>query len=113
VEFIKVKSGTVTIHFADNHHMVMDKGTLSDIRMRSRKTTVSDCSCFLRPGIDICVLSPPQRAADSTGSNVEPVSVLLNMNFSTCSLFFLRVLCPVSVSVLHRNFLIVTFVTEL
>ncbi|WJX58928.1 hypothetical protein P8452_44331 [Trifolium repens] len=73
VEFIKVKSGTVTIHFADNHHMVMDKGTLSDIRMRSRKTTVSDCSCFLRPGIDICVLSPPQRAADSVGSNVEPV----------------------------------------
>ncbi|MCI78040.1 SNF2 domain-containing protein CLASSY 1-like, partial [Trifolium medium] len=50
----------------------MDKGTLSDIRMRSRKTTVSDCACFLRPGIDVCVLSPPQRAKDSVGSNLEP-----------------------------------------
>lgn len=73
VEFIKVKSGSMSIHFTDNHHMVMDKGALSDIRIRSRKATVSDCSCFLRPGIDICVLSPPQRAGDSVGLNLEPV----------------------------------------
>jgi DNA repair and recombination protein RAD54 and RAD54-like protein len=80
VEFIKVKSGSMSIHFTDNHHMVMDKGALSDIRIRSRKATVSDCSCFLRPGIDICVLSPPQRAGDSVGLNLEPVSVHFKMN---------------------------------
>lgn len=76
VEFIKVNSGTITMHFIDNHHMVMDKGTLSDIRIRSRKAIISDCSCFLRPGIDICVLSAPRRRAnDSLGLNIEPVWV--------------------------------------
>lgn len=81
MESIKVKSGTMTIHFTDNHHMAMDKGTLSDIRISSRKAIVSDCSRFLRPGIDICVLTPPKQAKDSAGLNPEPVSVPFNLKF--------------------------------
>ncbi|CAI8586349.1 unnamed protein product [Vicia faba] len=81
VESIKVKSGAITIHFADNHRITMDKGTLSavdkgtlsDIRISSRKAIVSDCSRFLRPGIDICVLTPRKQANDSAGLNPEPV----------------------------------------
>lgn len=76
------------MHFIDNHHMVMDKGTLSDIRIRSRKAIISDCSCFLRPGIDICVLSAPRRRAnDSLGLNIEPVSVTFKINFKLVTFF--------------------------
>ena len=54
----------MSMHFADNHHVVMEKGPLSDIRIRSRKATLPDCSRFLRPGIDVCVLSAPQQSDD-------------------------------------------------
>ncbi|QCE01379.1 SNF2 domain-containing protein CLASSY 2-like [Vigna unguiculata] len=73
VEFIKIEAGTMYIHFVDNHYMPMEKGPLSDIRIRSRKATLSDCSRFLRPGIDICVLSTPQRSNDSDATVVDPV----------------------------------------
>ena len=59
----------------------MEKGPLSDIRIRSRKATLSDCSRFLRPGIDICVLSTPQRSNDSDATVVDPVSVHCPLNF--------------------------------
>ncbi|XP_061375050.1 SNF2 domain-containing protein CLASSY 1-like [Gastrolobium bilobum] len=72
VEFIKIESGTLTIHFMDNHHMTIEKG-FADIRIRSRKASSSDCSCFLRPGIDICVLSPSQCSDDSDDFIDNPV----------------------------------------
>ncbi|XP_020235219.1 SNF2 domain-containing protein CLASSY 2 [Cajanus cajan] len=73
VEFIKVEGGTLSMHFVDNYHMAMEKGPVSDIRIRSRKATLSDCSRFLRPGIDVCVLSAPQQSDDSDAINVDPV----------------------------------------
>ncbi|TKY47586.1 SNF2 domain-containing protein CLASSY 1 [Spatholobus suberectus] len=65
VELIKIESGTMSLHFMDNHHMTMEKGLFSDVRIRSRKATLSDCSYFLRPGIDICVLSASQCSDNS------------------------------------------------
>ncbi|KAK7387481.1 hypothetical protein VNO78_28319 [Psophocarpus tetragonolobus] len=65
VELIKIESGTTTLHFIDNHHMTFDKGLFSDIRIRSRKATSSDCSYFLRPGMDICALSSSQCGYNS------------------------------------------------
>ena len=53
----------------------MEKGPLSDIRISSRKATLSDCSRFLRPGIDICVLSAPQQSTDSDAIVIDPVSI--------------------------------------
>ncbi|KAG4962198.1 hypothetical protein AAZX31_14G054100 [Glycine max] len=73
VEFIKIEGGTMSMHFVDNHHMVMEKGPLSDIRIRSRNATLSDCSRFLRPGIDVCVLSAPQQSDDADAINIDPV----------------------------------------
>ncbi|KAL2333450.1 hypothetical protein Fmac_014663 [Flemingia macrophylla] len=71
VELMKIESGTITLHFADNHYMTMEKGLFSDVRIRSRKATSSDCSNFLRPGVDVCVLSPSQLSdnADEVGGN--------------------------------------------
>ncbi|XP_061351761.1 SNF2 domain-containing protein CLASSY 1-like [Gastrolobium bilobum] len=73
VELLKIESGTMTMHFLDDRHMAMEKGPSSDIRIRSRKATLSDCSCLLRPGIDICVLSAPQRTDNSDEFSLEPV----------------------------------------
>lgn len=71
----------MSIHFVDNHYVTMEKGPLSDIRIRSRKATLSDCSRFLRPGIDICVLSAPQQSNDSDAVVMDPVSFLCPLNF--------------------------------
>ncbi|KAL9332645.1 hypothetical protein ACSQ67_002255 [Phaseolus vulgaris] len=60
VEFIKIEAGTTSLQCIDNHHRTTEKGLLSDLRIRSRKATLSDCSNFLRRGIDICVLSASQ-----------------------------------------------------
>nr|KYP44957.1 DNA repair and recombination protein RAD54 [Cajanus cajan] len=71
VKLIQIESGTMTLHFADNHHMTTEKGLFSDLRIRSRKATLSDCYNFLRPGIDICVLSASQCSdnSDEFGAN--------------------------------------------
>lgn len=54
VELLKIESGKTTLRFIDTEQI---QSTLSsDIRIRSRKATSSDCSSFLRPGIDISML---------------------------------------------------------
>ncbi|XP_028804695.1 SNF2 domain-containing protein CLASSY 2-like [Neltuma alba] len=70
---IAIEGGTMVLHFKDNNHVVREKAPISDIRIRSRKATVSDCSCFLRPGIDICVLSSFQHANGSDQNNLNAV----------------------------------------
>ncbi|KAJ6891913.1 hypothetical protein NC651_025190 [Populus alba x Populus x berolinensis] len=44
---------------------------------RYRGRTLSDCTCFLRPGIDVCVLSFSERAKSSEEGNSEPASDLV------------------------------------
>ncbi|KAJ6357496.1 hypothetical protein OIU78_005363 [Salix suchowensis] len=65
VELIEIRDGAMTLHFADSHHRIEEKGPFSNIRVKSRKSTSSDCTCFLRPGIDVCVLSHSERAKSS------------------------------------------------
>ncbi|KAJ6325038.1 hypothetical protein OIU76_012179 [Salix suchowensis] len=76
VELIEIRDGAMTLHFADSHHRIEEKGPFSNIRVKSRKSTSSDCTCFLRPGIDVCVLSHSERAKSSEEGNSEPVSGL-------------------------------------
>ncbi|KAJ9160389.1 hypothetical protein P3X46_025796 [Hevea brasiliensis] len=61
VELIEIRDGAMTIHFADNYHVIEDKGPVSNIRVKSRQAMMSDCTCFLRPGVDVCVLPSPQN----------------------------------------------------
>ncbi|XP_054797878.1 SNF2 domain-containing protein CLASSY 2-like isoform X2 [Prosopis cineraria] len=72
VELIKIEGGTSTLHFINSQNRVLKKGPDSDIRIRSRKATLSDCSCFLRPGIDVCVLSASQQDDNSGKICLEP-----------------------------------------
>ncbi|KAI4306883.1 hypothetical protein L6164_030125 [Bauhinia variegata] len=73
VEVIKIEEGTITLHFMDKGCVLMEKGPFSDLRIRSKKATLRDCSCVLRPGIDICVLSTSQTTDLSDENNVEHV----------------------------------------
>nr|GEW20353.1 SNF2 domain-containing protein CLASSY 1 [Tanacetum cinerariifolium] len=44
---------------------------MSDFRIRSRKANLADCTCFLRPGIDVCVnthYQPPDEESDNEDS---------------------------------------------
>ncbi|XP_061986540.1 SNF2 domain-containing protein CLASSY 2-like isoform X3 [Populus nigra] len=75
VELIQIRYGAMTVHFVDSHHRIEEKGPFSNVRVKSRKATSSDCTCFLRPGIDVCVLSSSERAKNTGEGNSEPVWV--------------------------------------
>ncbi|KAG5223185.1 SNF2 domain-containing protein [Salix suchowensis] len=75
VELLQIRDGAMTVHFVDSHHSIEEKGPFSNIRVKSRKTTLSDCTCFLRPGVDVCVLSSSERAKNTGEGNPEPVWV--------------------------------------
>jgi hypothetical protein len=86
VELIRIMNGTMVMHFMDNQYIIEEKSPFSNLRIRSRQATLSDCTCYLRPGIDICVLSASQHAKISDEENPEPVShlfiSLFNLDFS-------------------------------
>lgn len=59
VERLRIKDGIITMHVTDGEKVMEENIPMPNLRLRSRKATVSDCSCLLRPGIDVCVLSTP------------------------------------------------------
>ncbi|XP_058764637.1 SNF2 domain-containing protein CLASSY 2-like [Vicia villosa] len=56
VKLIEVSSGKTTLHFMDTRQIQTPLTSSSDIRIGSRKAASSDCSNFLRSGIDISIL---------------------------------------------------------
>lgn len=82
VELISIKYGTMGMKFADNQYVIHEKGPLSDLRIRSRQATLSDCTYFLRQGVDICVLSLPQQTEGSDEVVKDSVSHILYWDFN-------------------------------
>ncbi|XP_028125041.1 uncharacterized protein LOC114321974 [Camellia sinensis] len=65
----------------DYGDLIEENVPISNLRIRSRKATLSDCTCFLRPGLDICVLSTPQGTEDSSDDeNQDPIWVDAKIN---------------------------------
>ncbi|ESQ42062.1 hypothetical protein EUTSA_v10012460mg [Eutrema salsugineum] len=58
VEYLRIEDGKMTIRLVENVYVLEDIRPFQRLRLRSRKATLSDCTCFLRPGIDVCVLYP-------------------------------------------------------
>ncbi|GMI72618.1 chromatin remodeling 42, CLASSY2 [Hibiscus trionum] len=79
VELIRVKNGSMTLHLIDDQYLI-EKKPFSDLRVKSRKATLHDCTCFLRPGIDICVLSCPEQTESLDDETPEPVWVDAKIN---------------------------------
>ncbi|CAH2072283.1 unnamed protein product [Thlaspi arvense] len=58
VEYIRIEDGNMTIRLLEDAYVLEDIRPFQRLRLRSRKATLSDCICFLRSGIDVCVLYP-------------------------------------------------------
>ncbi|XP_071734118.1 SNF2 domain-containing protein CLASSY 1-like [Rutidosis leptorrhynchoides] len=81
VERLRIKNGVVSMFIVHNGETTEETIPVSDIRIRSRKPNLADCTCFLRPGIDVCVHSvyhPPDE--ESSDENSEPVWVDAKIN---------------------------------
>ncbi|XP_022764961.1 SNF2 domain-containing protein CLASSY 2-like isoform X2 [Durio zibethinus] len=74
VKLTRIKNGIMTLHLIDDQYLI-EKQPFSDFRVKSRKASLSDCTCFLRPGIDVCVLSCSQQIGSLDEEKSEPVWV--------------------------------------
>lgn len=77
VERLRIRNGVVSMFIKNKEETTEETIPMSDFRIRSRKANLADCTCFLRPGIDVCVHSiyqPPDEDEDSSDENTEPVS---------------------------------------
>ena len=87
VKSIVIRNGTMTLNFVDKQCTFVEKVPFTNVRVKSRQATLSDCICFLRPGIDICVLSTSQntdktldKETQATVSGITVKTVLLQMH---------------------------------
>nr|GME12672.1 SNF2 domain-containing protein CLASSY 1-like [Ipomoea batatas] len=69
VERIRIQHGTFAMHVLDEGDLIEEEILISNVRIRSRNATSSDCACFLRPGLDISVFSTPHQSEDSDEEN--------------------------------------------
>ncbi|KAH7839896.1 hypothetical protein Vadar_010100 [Vaccinium darrowii] len=74
VECLQIRAGAKTMLLAGDGDVSEEDVPITNLRIRSRKATLSDCTCFLRPGLDVCVLSTCQLTGSSSEEeNLEPV----------------------------------------
>lgn len=57
VERLRISSGTITFKFLELGYLFEEKYFLSTLRLRPRRATMNDCTCVLRPGVDVSVFS--------------------------------------------------------
>ncbi|KAJ0764505.1 putative DNA helicase chromatin remodeling SNF2 family [Helianthus annuus] len=75
VECLRIRNGVVSMHIKNKEEIMEETIPMSDFRIRSRKANLADCTCFLRPGIDVCVhtVYQPPDEEESNDENPEPV----------------------------------------
>ncbi|KAK4385284.1 SNF2 domain-containing protein CLASSY 1 [Sesamum angolense] len=74
VERLKIGDGAISTHIVENGVVVEENIPMSHLRIRSRKAMPFDCTSFLRPGVDVCVLSASQNSENTDDErNAEPV----------------------------------------
>nr|ABA18099.1 SNF2 domain-containing protein [Olimarabidopsis pumila] len=56
VEYLRIENGTMTMRLLENGQVLDDIRPFQRLRLRSRKATLIDCTSFLRPSLDVCVL---------------------------------------------------------
>lgn len=71
---MRIEDGTVALHLAESEYVIEEKSPIPNLRIRPRKATLSDCTCFLRPGTEITVFWTLQQSESSDEENREPVS---------------------------------------
>ncbi|KAL8218045.1 hypothetical protein R6Q57_021418 [Mikania cordata] len=80
VEQLRIRNGVVSMFIKNKEETIEEIIPMSDYRIRSRKANLADCTCFIRPGIDVCVHSIYQLPdEESTDENPEPVSFFVEL----------------------------------
>ncbi|KAG9142153.1 hypothetical protein Leryth_007601 [Lithospermum erythrorhizon] len=65
VDRLRISGGHITTHVVNDGETFEANIRMSSLRLRSRKATELDCTCFLRPGVDICVFTNSYRVDNS------------------------------------------------
>ncbi|GFZ15068.1 chromatin remodeling 38 [Actinidia rufa] len=74
VERLRIRDGAIIMLLVDGGDLIEENVPMVNLRIRSRKATLSDCTCFLRPGLDVCVLSTSQLIENTSDEeSQEPV----------------------------------------
>ncbi|XP_019098277.1 PREDICTED: SNF2 domain-containing protein CLASSY 1-like isoform X2 [Camelina sativa] len=73
VEYLRIENGAMTMRLLENGQVLDDIRPFQRLRLRSRKATLVDCTSFLRPGLDVCVLYQKDVTVDE--ETTEPVWV--------------------------------------
>lgn len=79
VERLRIRNGVVSMFIVNKEETTEENIPMSDFRIRSRKANLADCTCLLRPGIDVCVntiYQAPDEESDDEDS--EPVSLVFS-----------------------------------
>ena len=80
VELLRLSNGTMNMKYVDHPCVIQDKGPFANLRVRSRRATLYDCICLLRPSVDICVLSNSDHTESSDEKRRDAVSSSLISN---------------------------------
>ncbi|PWA77028.1 SNF2 domain-containing protein CLASSY 1 [Artemisia annua] len=86
VERLRIRNGVVSMFIVNKEETTEENIPMSDFRIRSRKANLADCTCLLRPGIDVCVntiYQPPDEESDneeSDNEDSEPVWIDAKIN---------------------------------
>ncbi|KAL1205510.1 SNF2 domain-containing protein CLASSY 1 [Cardamine amara subsp. amara] len=73
VEYLRIENGMMTMRLLENGLVLDDIRPFQRLRLRSRKATLFDCTSFLRPGLDVCILYQKDVGLDE--ETPEPVWV--------------------------------------
>lgn len=90
VERLRIQNGAITMHIIDDEEVIEEMIPMSNLRMRSRKATINDCSRLMRPGLDVCVLTTSDTT-DSSEDKSLVSSFFFMPDFLKASLFFVYV----------------------
>ncbi|CAN8268397.1 unnamed protein product [Cochlearia groenlandica] len=97
-EYLSIDNGTMSMHLLENGFVLDDIKPFQRLRLRSRKSTLADCTFFLRPGVDVCVLyqkdviNSDQETQDSVWVDAKILSIERKPHETEC-------LCKFHVSV--------------
>lgn len=80
MELLRLSNGTMNMKYVDHPCVIQDKGPFANLRVRSRRATLYDCLCLLRPSVDICVLSNSDHTESSDEKRRDAVSSSLISN---------------------------------
>ncbi|KAL6128043.1 hypothetical protein ACLB2K_071401 [Fragaria x ananassa] len=79
VELLRLSNGTMNMKYVDHPCVIQDKGPFANLRVRSRRATLYDCLCLLRPSVDICVLSNSDHTESSDEKRRDAVLFLMQI----------------------------------